>query len=63
MSNIDWNILLIRKFPNFNNDWDNETKIQWFDGFRGVWDIMKRYNQCTIKTKYSIEAIVGMLPK
>jgi hypothetical protein len=33
-SGVDWDRMLLEKFPNFNPEWSEELKKKWFDAFK-----------------------------
>jgi hypothetical protein len=33
-SGVDWEMMLLEKFPNFNPEWSEEIKKKWFDAFK-----------------------------
>jgi hypothetical protein len=32
--NVEWERMLLEKFPNFNPEWSEELKKKWFDAFK-----------------------------
>jgi hypothetical protein len=31
---VEWEMMLLEKFPNFNPEWSEELKKKWFDAFK-----------------------------